>query len=63
MNWLDHAIEFDMYLGSTAPVVNKVTENQNLYAQNIETHIGAIKKLGQSVKELTKQVKRIQDNR
>lgn len=46
-------------LGKTASVQETISENQVLYAKNIESHIAAIKQLGLSVKELTKIVKEL----
>ena len=41
--------------------VNQVTQNQLMFNQNFESHVSAIKELGESVQELTKQVKLLQE--
>jgi hypothetical protein len=41
--------------------INQVTQNQMMFNQNFESHVEAIKTLGNSVQELTNQVKLLQE--
>ena len=43
--------------------INRVTENQNYYAENIKSHVETLQKIGSSVEELTKVIKELKDNK
>ena len=47
--------------GQTNDMIMQVTQNQMMFNQNFESHVSAIKELGSSVRELTNQVKILQE--
>jgi len=53
--------KFEVTPTKTLEMINQVTQNQVMFAQNFESHVGAIKELGSSVRELTNQVKQLQE--
>jgi len=45
--------------GQTNDMIMRVTQNQTMFAENMESHINAIKILGKEVKGLSRTIKRI----
>jgi hypothetical protein len=53
--------ELQLIVTQTANQISQVTQNQVMFNQNFESHVKAIQQLGNSVQELTNQVKLLQE--
>ena len=51
--------KFEVTSSFTLEALDKVTANQMMFAQNLESHIEAIKTLSETVKELRKEIRRL----
>jgi hypothetical protein len=69
-----HGLQYQNYMNShertnfkvtpefTLEAINKVTENQLMFAKNIETHMEVLKNIGNAVNELKEEIKKIRNS-